>query len=62
MTTDDPDHEAASPTDAEQVIVLSPEDQRRFVQALLDSPPPGERLKRAARHYRSHVEPRDLAT
>lgn len=34
------------------VIRLTPEEQRNFVKALLDPPPPGPRLRAAARRYR----------
>jgi uncharacterized protein (DUF1778 family) len=37
------------------VIHLSPTDQRAFVRAILNPPPPGANLRRAALAYRRHV-------
>ena len=42
----------------EGIIRLSAEDQLRFAEALLNPPPPGEALRRAARLYRDQVERR----
>jgi len=40
------------------IIQVSAEDQRRFANALLRPPAPGQRLKRALRRHREEVEVR----
>ena len=42
----------------EGIIRLSAEDQRRFAEALLNSPAPGDALQRARRLHREQVEVR----
>ncbi len=44
-----------------QIIRLSIEDQRAFAEAILNPSPPNEALRRAAKAYRDHVTPADLA-
>jgi len=49
--------EAASRTIEEtQILRLSVEDQRAFAQAILDPPPPGPALSRAAQAYGSLIK------
>ena len=40
-----------------QIIRLPPADQREFLQAVLNPPPPGPSLRRAALAYRKHLNP-----
>ena len=48
--------EAANRTIEEtQIIRLSPADQRTFVRAILNPPPTGANLRRAALAYRRHI-------
>jgi uncharacterized protein (DUF1778 family) len=48
--------EAANRTIEEtQIIRLSVADQRAFAEAVLNPPPPGEALRRAADSYRRHL-------
>jgi uncharacterized protein (DUF1778 family) len=50
-------HEAANRTIEEtQIIRLSVEDQRAFVEAILNPPPPSSGLLRAAEAYRSLIK------
>jgi uncharacterized protein (DUF1778 family) len=49
--------EAANRTIEEtQIVRLSVSDQRAFAEAMLNPPPPGEALRRAADSYRRHLK------
>jgi len=52
-------HEAAQRAiEAEEIIRLSAEDQRRFAEALINPPEPNAALRRAKRAHRANVEMR----
>jgi uncharacterized protein (DUF1778 family) len=52
-------HEAAQRTiEAQEIIRLSAEDQRRFAEALSNPPEPNAALRRAKQAHRAHVEVR----